>query len=71
MDETCTKVKGIWKCLYRAVDESGKTVDFLLTAKRDIAAAKHFLDKAIAANGLHDKVAVYKRDLSLPPNLYS
>tara|TARA_R110002073_G_scaffold144054_3_gene296067 strand:- start:735 stop:1082 length:348 start_codon:yes stop_codon:yes gene_type:complete len=41
MDETYikvkvkVKVKGIWKYLYRAVDRGGKTIDFLLTAKRD------------------------------------
>lgn len=28
MDETCIKVKGAWKYLYRAVDKEGKTVDF-------------------------------------------
>lgn len=37
MDETYIKVKGAWKYLYRAVDKEGKTVDFLLTAKRDKA----------------------------------
>jgi putative transposase len=46
MDETYIKVKGVWKYLYCAVDKHGKTVDFLLTAKRDMAAAKRFLDKA-------------------------
>jgi len=40
MDETYIKVKGVWKYLYRAVDKQGKTVDFLLTSKRDMAAAK-------------------------------
>ncbi len=35
MDETYIKVKGDWKYLYRAVDKEGKTVDFLLTARRD------------------------------------
>ena len=49
MDETYIKVKGVWKYLYRAVDKEGKTVDFLLTAKRDQAAAKRFFDKAIQA----------------------
>ena len=34
MDETYVKVKGRWKYLYRAVDKTGATVDFLLTAKR-------------------------------------
>ena len=47
MDETYIKVKGVWKYLYRAVDKQGKSVDLLLTAKRDMAAAKRFFDKAI------------------------
>lgn len=42
MDETYVKVKGAWKYLYRAVDKDGKTVDFLLTASRDKAAAMRF-----------------------------
>jgi transposase-like protein len=33
------------KYLYRAVDSTGQTIDFLLTAKRDAAAAKRFLYK--------------------------
>ena len=37
MDETYIKVAGQWKYLYRAVDKNGDTVDFLLTAKRDLA----------------------------------
>jgi len=60
MDETYIKVKGVWKYLYRAVDKQGKTVDFLLTAKRDMAAAKRFFDKAMVANGDPDKVAMDK-----------
>ena len=60
MDETYIKVKGVWKYLYRAVDKQGKTVDFLLTAKCDMAAAKRFFDKAIGANGDPDKVAMDK-----------
>ncbi len=46
MDETYIKVKGAWKYLYRAVDKQGKTVDFLLTAKRDASAARRFFDTA-------------------------
>lgn len=42
MDETYIKVKGDWKYLYRAVDKQGKTVDFLLTAKRDKAGCPEF-----------------------------
>ena len=47
MDETVIKVNGGWKYLYRAVDKGGKTIDFLLTAKRDKAAAMRFIDKAM------------------------
>ena len=46
MDETYIKVAGEWKYLYRAVDRAGDTVDFLLTAKRDMAAARRFLERA-------------------------
>ena len=60
MDETYIKVKSVWKYLYRAVDKQGKTVDFLLTAKRNMAAAKRFFDKAMRANGDPNKVAMDK-----------
>ncbi len=60
MDETYIKVKGEWKYLYRAVDKAGKTVDFLLTAKRDKAAAMRFFDKAIQANDVPEKVSMDK-----------
>ena len=51
LDETYVKVKGAWKYLYRAVDKTGATVDFLLTAKRDCKAALRFLRKAIRSSG--------------------
>ncbi|RZJ91978.1 MAG: IS6 family transposase [Chryseobacterium sp.] len=50
MDETYIKVKGIWCYLYRAVDKSGNTVDFLLTRKRQRMSAQFFLIKAINNN---------------------
>jgi IS6 family transposase len=42
IDETYIKLKGEDKYLYRVVDSTGQTIDFLLTAKRDTAAAKCF-----------------------------
>jgi len=49
VDETYIEVKGQPKYLYRAVDSAGKTLDFLLTAKRDAVAAKRFFRKALKA----------------------
>jgi transposase, IS6 family len=47
VDETYVRVKGKWVYLYRAVDSTGATIDFLLSVKRDAAAAEHFLIKAL------------------------
>lgn len=60
MDETYIRVKGVWKYLYRAVDKEGQTVDLLLTAKRDKAAAKRFFDKAMRDNDAPEKVTMDK-----------
>ena len=49
VNKTYIKVKGKPKCLYRAVDADGNTFNFLLTAKRDTAAAKHFFRKTLKA----------------------
>src|SRR2546423_14958387 len=51
IDETYIKGKGEDKYLYRALDSTGQTIDFLLTAKRVTAAAKRFLLRAIDAPG--------------------
>ncbi|MBM7073920.1 DDE-type integrase/transposase/recombinase, partial [Shewanella sp. 202IG2-18] len=40
MDETYIKVKDQWHYLYRAVDKFGDTIDFMLSEKRDEAAAR-------------------------------
>ena len=60
MDKTYIGVKGVRKYLYRAVDKHGETVDFLLTAKRDMAVEMHVFDKATGANGDPNKVTMDK-----------
>jgi len=49
VDETYVKIKGKDRYLYRAVDSTGQTLDFLLSAKRDAQAAKRFFRKALKA----------------------
>ena len=51
VDETYVKIKGRWTYLYRAVDKEGKTVDVLLRAKRDVAAAQVFFRRAFRGQG--------------------
>jgi len=58
MDETYMKVKGEWRYLYRAVDKTGQTIDFLLTKERDEQAAKRFLTKAILRHGVPEKITI-------------
>jgi hypothetical protein len=53
-DETCIKVKSDWNNLYRAVDNAGNTVDFLLRAKRDDLAARRYFEKVIDQNRIGD-----------------
>ena len=45
--ETYVRVEGKWVYLYPAVDSTGATIDFLLSAKRDAATAERFLAKAL------------------------
>jgi putative transposase len=58
LDETYIKVKGEWTYLYRAVDKTGQTIDFLLTEHRDEKAAKRFLTKAIRRHGVPEKITI-------------
>jgi transposase-like protein len=50
VDETYIKVKGQDKHLYRAVDSTGQTIDFLLATKRNTAAANRFFEKVFGSS---------------------
>jgi transposase-like protein len=50
-DEIYIKVKGRWTYLYRAVDKQGRTIDLLLSERRDVVAAKRFFSKAMKKYG--------------------
>jgi len=51
VDETYVRVAGKWAYLYRAVDSAGDTIDFMLSPKRDLTAAKLFLSLALSGTG--------------------
>jgi IS6 family transposase len=51
IDETYLRVAGKWTYLYDAVDSTGATIDFLLSARRDAPAAKRFLQEALQSPG--------------------
>ena len=50
VDETYIKVGKSCKYLYRAVDREGDTIEFMLSAKRDVSAAKRFFKKMMRAD---------------------
>ncbi len=50
VDETYIKVGKTCKYLYRAVDKQGNTIEFMLSAKRDVSAAKRFFKKVMQAD---------------------
>lgn len=60
MDEIYVKVKGRWMYLYRAIDKWGNTLDFMLSERRDEAAATAFFAKAIANNRWPDRAVIEK-----------
>ena len=51
MDETDIQVHGKWCYLYRAIDQDGNLVDFMLSEKRNMEAAQRFFKQAVLAVG--------------------
>ena len=62
---TSTKIWFSSRSPAHAVDRNGKTLDFLLSGHRDLAAARRFLRRAIAANGVPDRVVIDKSGANL------
>jgi putative transposase len=65
MDETYIKVKDKWNYLYRAVDKFGKTLDFMLSERRDEAAATSFFTRTLGNNGVPERVVIDKSGANL------
>ena len=47
VDETYVKVAGVWRYVYRAIDQHGQVIDVLVTSRRDAAAARRFFTGAL------------------------
>jgi len=62
VDETYIRVKGEWRYLYRALDSFGNTIDFFLSARRNIYAAKRFLGKALRRGRRGTEVSAINTD---------
>jgi putative transposase len=58
LEETYIRVKGQWRYLYRAVDKTSQTIDFLLTEHRDRDAALRFLSKAIRRHSIPETITI-------------
>ena len=48
VDETYVKVNGVWRYVYRAVDQHGQVIDVLVSARRNGDAARRFFQRAPA-----------------------
>jgi transposase-like protein len=68
VDETYVKVAERWTYLYRAIDQHGRVIDVLLSARRDLASAREFFTRALRAGTVPvevttDRAPVYPRVL--------
>jgi transposase-like protein len=65
VDETYMKVAGRWRYVYRAIDQFGQVIDVFVSPRRDVKAARRFLEQAIGttkrapAEVVTDKAAAY------------
>ncbi len=58
IDETYIKVRGQWRYLYRAIDSNGDTVEFWFSERRNLAAAKRFLNRALKRHGRPERIVI-------------
>ena len=56
VDETYVRVAGNWVFLYRAVDSTGDSIDFMLSPNRDLLAAQQFLQLMLHRAGQRPRV---------------
>src|SRR3981189_300846 len=69
VDETYVKVNGVWRYVYRAIDQDGQVIDVLVSARRDADSARRFFQRALPmlkvtpSEVVTDAAAIYPADL--------
>jgi putative transposase len=58
IDETYIKIRGRWMYIYRAIDSNGDTVEFWFSERRNLAAAKRFLSRALKRHGRPTRIVI-------------
>ena len=72
VDETYIKIKREWYYLYRAVDSTGATLDFMLSATRDANAAERFFRQVLQASHTRTpRVITVDKNAAYPPAVES
>jgi transposase, IS6 family len=68
MDETYVRIKKQWYYLYRAVDSTGATLDFMLSATRDADVAERFFRQVLqATHAISPRVINVDKNAAYPP----
>src|SRR5213596_758824 len=60
VDETYVKVAGRWTYLYRAIDQHGQIIDVLVCERRDGAAARAFVTRALTVGRVPGEITTYR-----------
>jgi IS6 family transposase len=63
VDETYVRVAGVWRYVYRAVDQYGQVIDVLVSKRRNVAAATRFFETMLAGR---DRPREVTTDLAAP-----
>ena len=70
MGERYIKVRGQWMYLYRAVDRDGKTLDCMLSERRNTAASTQFFAKTLASRGIPLRIVIDKSGPMVQPSMW-
>jgi transposase-like protein len=63
VDETYVKVAGVWRYVYRAVDQHGQVIDVYVSRRRNVAAATRFFETMLVGR---DRPREVTTDLAAP-----